>query len=105
VKHVIRDADGGGQVRLFGLFDGVRVRLELLVRRGLRLYRGRTLFAGQHRAFAGGQPFHADVGGGRGLLLVADYQGGQFVGWTFMPMRRLRDLQNQREGTLWYGAE
>ncbi|MBS0212318.1 MAG: hypothetical protein JSR26_03940 [Proteobacteria bacterium] len=45
-----------------------------------------------------------DVGNGRGVLLVCDFQRGQFVGWTFLPMRRMRDVQAQREGLLWFGA-
>lgn len=46
-----------------------------------------------------------DIGHGRGLLLVADSQHTQFVSWTFVPMQRLRDLENQRTGTLWFGAD
>lgn len=43
-----------------------------------------------------------DLGKGKALLLIADQQAGQFVGWTFIPARSLNYAAKQRQGLLWW---
>lgn len=43
------------------------------------------------------------IGRGMGLLFVAQASKGALEGWTYIPMRNLKYLQNQRYGRMLYG--